>query len=175
MKALKLEGTIDHQSVSLLLESINLVPEGTGPIVIYVNSGGGTTDEARVLADYINRCPDRFEVVGTWVVSSSAFWLMAWLRCRKLVFPYVYADLHLVTYQHESREMHNPDSLDSFLQGVVRRENEDLLYWLEARGLTAEEVERIRRGGSVFLDAPRICEVTGCEMVCPAGPGGGTT
>ena len=158
MKAVVFEGTIDGASVKALLADIDKI-DPLENIVLYFTSGGGSLPDTETLTDYINRDPKRFEIGCFWSMSSSAFDLLLNVKCRILLGKTCYAQLHLYSNDLQYCNLGDKQSFDLFTLNRLNARNKVWLGQLRKAGLSTEELDFIRKGGSVILDATRMAHV----------------
>ncbi len=67
-----IDDEIDERSVSLALKGLHYLDQGTGPIQIMINSGGGEVYGTAAIYDSIQSCKNDTVTIGTGAVASAA-------------------------------------------------------------------------------------------------------
>lgn len=159
MKTIKFEGDITHDSVKALFEQIDRVPDGE-KIVLYFVSSGGSTADAYMMADYVNRDPKRFEMVIPWECSSAAFTVLVRVRCAIKILNSAFGMTHFIGRTVYMSNLVDPDCLDSFLHRKVTKENEELVEALFMTGIFDEhEMDRIRNADAVYFGPDKMAKL----------------
>lgn len=155
MKAIRFEGHFDYTSMKQILSDIDKVDKDE-QIILYLVSGGGGVSETEILADYINREPERFEIVCVWEMSSAAFDLLIRADCKVTIKDGALAKIHLFTNDVSVRELGDTKSEANYMVRDIKRCSDVMIKNFKKAGFTKTEINRIQQGETIICDAKRM-------------------
>lgn len=154
------EDEINNESVA---ELINVIDSNDDKklIKIYLTTTGGNLHSAEILIRYINRKVregQEIELVATWEVSSSGFFVLCKTIC-KISFLDAWSTVHIGTNTVDYRESLKPKSQQKFLLKHIKKVNEKILEAFKDIGLTEKELKDISDGKDIILEHDRLIEL----------------
>jgi hypothetical protein len=155
MKVIKFDGDINYESIKKLFEDIDKVSI-TDDIVLYMNSAGGSCSDATDLSDYINRQSNRFEIVCSWEMSSSALDLLLNVNCKIKLINGMFSRVHLYSNKLEYKELNDKNSISRYLLNDCDKANSEWLNKLLLAGFTTEEIAEIKSGIILTINSIRV-------------------
>lgn len=162
MKYYHIEGEMSDEQAQKFIAFVN---ENDDNIVVYLDSSGGTCASALMIQDIISREPERFEVVASFQILSSAFELFFSVDCKKKIMPDTFGAYHLIgqTSRINAAGVAS-EPLSEFTMRQIRKTGvRQAVEFGQRIGMNPKEVDAIRRGKDVFFTNERLNQLLANE------------
>ena len=170
MKTIVFDKEINHETIALLFNEIETIPEteqptdygsgdGKGPFfyerTIYFSSDGGYVSAADVLVDYLNTNPGGFLItlVGAGPLCSAAFDIFFKANpADKYLLKSAYGMAHEGTFFSNVRSEKDYDSFDNFYKQELQKQDVEMYnYYEEVLGIPKSRITKMKKGKDLYF------------------------
>lgn len=152
-----LKGGVDDEMLDKLTKAYNEIEEKGGPLHIFFASEGGDVTTGEAIIELINRYTQATTFTVCGMIASMGFVIFAKVNCIKSILDNSFAILHLARWGTQILEGGKPlDDFSKFKEIQMRKGLKKTIEFYEGLGLKEEEVQAMKEGKDLFLDAFRV-------------------